>query len=428
MPISFPIDINISRSDAGSAQSWAVSITGPGVYTAGLVTDNDIVLDAEGVAGRHMTIDLTGDTVMVSSVEPDLPLKINGQFVMQAELKPGDRVELPGHTLSYGAMAAAAPARDVTDAAPAAPRAPEPPPEHRVELSYVLDRPSEPVTAAEEFPGAWFREPERVSVSKIHASGHDVEEIGFLAIGGGLGSFTWVDHLRVYGAETSDIRVVGIDPVCYANYKRYCRNSQIPDRERLRSNSQSTPDNIWGFPGYASRETLSDLARFRVGGLKYVYQVFGEPTVAESFTPRAGRVFDSIEREMTRIGWHDMFLRARAISLRMTDDGRYALAHCAKSRAATVASSGNALSSQGKCMSRRAIPPRVSSRISASSMRSTGRIAATWQTPTSSTITSTRNANRRASRATWSSAAAASSPRVSFSAFPRPERSTRISG
>jgi hypothetical protein len=163
-------------------------------------------------------------------------------------------------------------------------------------------------------------------MSKIHASGHNVEEIGFLAIGGGLGSFTWVDHLRVYGADASDIRVVGIDPICYSNYKRYCRNSQIPDHERLRSNSQSTPDNIWGFPGYASRETLSDLARFRISGLKHIYQVFGEPNVAESFTPRAGRVFDSIEREMTRIGWHDMFLRARAMSLRMTDDGRYALA------------------------------------------------------------------------------------------------------
>jgi hypothetical protein len=60
--------------------------------------------------------------------------------------------------------------------------------------------------------------------------------------------------------------------------------------------------------------------------LKHIYQVFGEPNVAESFTPRASRVFDSLEREMTRIGWRDMFVRARAISLRMTDDGRYALA------------------------------------------------------------------------------------------------------
>jgi pSer/pThr/pTyr-binding forkhead associated (FHA) protein len=334
MPISFPIDINVSRQDGGSAQSWVVSITGPGVYTAGLITDNDIVLDAEGVAARHMMIDLTGDAVKVSSVEPDLPLKINGTFVSEAELKPGDRVELPGHTVSYGkapaaqpAQSAAAPRAEAPRAAPAPRASAEPPPAERVELSYVLDRPSEGATSTEEdFPGAWFRDPERVSISKLHASGHNVEEVGFLAIGGGLGSFTWVDHLRVYGADASDIRVVGIDPICYSNYKRYCRNSQIPDHERLRSNSQSTPDNIWGFPGYASRETLSDLARFRISGLKHIYQVFGEPNVAESFTPRAGRVFDSLEREMTRIGWHDMFVRARALSLRMTDDGRYALA------------------------------------------------------------------------------------------------------
>lgn len=322
MPISFPVDINITREDGiGSAMSWSLSITGPGVYKAGLFTENDIVLDAEGIAGHHMKIDLTGDAVKVGSVEPDLPLKINGQYVMEAEVKPGDKVELPGHTISFGAMPAAeAPAEA------SAPAAPAPAVEQRVELSYILDRPSEPQTGAEDFPGAWFREPERVSVSKIHASGAPVEEVGFLAIGGGLGSFTWVDHLRVYGAEASDIRVVGIDPVCYKNYQRYCGNSQIPDHERLRSNSQSTPDNIWGFPGYASREALSDLARGRIGGLKYIYQVFGEPTVAESFTPRAGRVFASLEREMTRIGWHEMFIRARAISLRMTDDGRYALA------------------------------------------------------------------------------------------------------
>lgn len=317
MPISFPIDMNVTREGgAGAAQSWSVSITGPGVYTAGLDPDNDIVLDAEGVAARHVRIDLTGDKVRVSAIEPDLPIKVNGKYVLEADLGSGDRVDLPGHALSWGAMAAA-PARSAAAAPPA---------ERRVDLSYVLDRPGAPLTGEEDFPGAWFREAERVSVSKIHASGRKVEEVGFLAIGGGLGSFVWVDHLRVYGAEASDIRVVGIDPVCYRNYQRYCANSQIPDHERLRSNSQSTPDNIWGFPGYASRETLSDLARFRLGGLKYVYQVFGEPTVAESFTPRAGRVFASLEREMRRIGWHDMFIRARAISLRMTDDGRYALA------------------------------------------------------------------------------------------------------
>jgi pSer/pThr/pTyr-binding forkhead associated (FHA) protein len=321
MPVSFPIDINVSRLDAaGSAQSWTVSIAGPGVYNAGLLTDNDIVLDAEGVAGQHMMIELGDDLVRVVAVQSDLPLKINGQYVVEAALQPGDVIELPGHRLSYGTVAAAAePAgATITDAPP--------PSEHRVELSYVLDRPSDPTSTEGDFPGAWFEEPERVSVSKIHGSGHNVEEVGFLAIGGGLGSFTWVDHLRVYGADVSDIRVVGIDPICYRNYQRYCGNSQIPDHERLRSNSQSTPDNIWGFPGYASRETLSNLARGRVGGLKYVYQVFGEPTVAESFTPRAGLVFASLEREMTRIGWRDMFLRARAISLRMTDDGRYALA------------------------------------------------------------------------------------------------------
>jgi pSer/pThr/pTyr-binding forkhead associated (FHA) protein len=245
MPISFPIDINVSRQDfAGRPQVWSVSITGPGVYTAGLIADNDIVLEAEGVADRHLKIDLTGDQVRVSSVEPDVPLKINGRYVREADLVPGDTVEVAGHKLSYGTTAAGASAatNSFTEGT-------EKSSENRVDLSYVLDRPSEPATTLDEFPGAWFVGAERVSATRIRASGVKVEEVGFLAVGGGLGSFTWVDHLRVYGAEASDIRVVGIDPVCYANYKRYCRNSQIPDHERLRSNSQSTPDNIWGFPG-----------------------------------------------------------------------------------------------------------------------------------------------------------------------------------
>ena len=129
-----------------------------------------------------------------------------------------------------------------------------------------------------------------------------------------------MDHLRCYGIQAEDIKAIGTEEVCYQTYKRYCKNSQIPDHERLRSNSLSRPDNIWGFPGYAMREVGKGI------GVKGIFQVFGEPTLSESYTPRAGDVFDSLDIEAKRIGWDEMFLKAQVLGLRKTSDGRYAIA------------------------------------------------------------------------------------------------------
>ncbi|WP_081402965.1 hypothetical protein [Scytonema hofmannii] len=62
-------------------------------------------------------------------------------------------------------------------------------------------------------------------------------------------------------------------------YRLLCLNSQIPEKyERIRSNSDSCPDNIWGWPGYALREAWRSLF---VGNLrntgKCLWQVFAEP-------------------------------------------------------------------------------------------------------------------------------------------------------
>jgi pSer/pThr/pTyr-binding forkhead associated (FHA) protein len=58
-----------------------------------------------------------------------------------------------------------------------------------------------------------------------------------------------------------------------------------------------------------------------------MWQVFAEPTFAETYTPRAVNVFDSIDREVDRIGWHQMFRYGRVRGIRKTDDGRYAIAY-----------------------------------------------------------------------------------------------------
>lgn len=177
-----------------------------------------------------------------------------------------------------------------------------------------------------EFPGRLFDQAV-VPMAALRATGKLAGESNYLAVGGGIGSFVWVDHLRCYGVPEDQIRVVGVSDVSYEKWKEYCENSQIPNHERIRSNSISTPDNIWGFPGYALRESWSSLKNGDVRGVKYVFQVFGEPTLAETYTPRAEDVHRSLDREQIRIGWPRMFSFGRAIALRKTDDGRYVLAY-----------------------------------------------------------------------------------------------------
>ncbi|AFY50423.1 FHA domain-containing protein [Nostoc sp. PCC 7524] len=177
------------------------------------------------------------------------------------------------------------------------------------------------------FPPSAFQA-EQVAVQALHATGLPVDECDFLAVGGGLGSFIWSDLLRISGVRAEKIVALGLEPEPYARYKRLCLNSQIPLHERLRSNSDSCPDNIWGWPSYAWREAWHDLSKGKPDtALRYLWQVFGEPTFAETYTPRASNVFDSIDREAKRIGWSQIYRYGRVRAIRKTDDGRYCVAY-----------------------------------------------------------------------------------------------------
>ncbi|MEG4048191.1 FHA domain-containing protein [Microcoleus sp. Pol17_C1] len=179
-----------------------------------------------------------------------------------------------------------------------------------------------------EFPPIEFLQASQVSMRSLESRGLPVTEVDWAAVGGGLGSFIWVDLLRMCGVKIDRIAVLGMENQPYARYLRLCLNSQIPLRERLRSNSDSCPDNIWGWPPYALREAWQELRKGRLGmSLKLMWQVFAEPTFAETYTPRAGNVFDSIDREVDRIGWNQMFRYGRVRGIRKTDDGRYAIAY-----------------------------------------------------------------------------------------------------
>jgi len=185
----------------------------------------------------------------------------------------------------------------------------------------------QPVAVGGSFPPPAFQSPQ-VVVQDLHATGLPVEERDYAAIGAGLGSFIWADLLRIGGVKPHQIAALGMEEQPYARYKRLCLNSQIPLYERLRSNSDSCPDNIWGWPSYALREAWRDFFSGRWGDtFKELWQVFAEPTLAETYTPRAGNVFNSIDREAARIGWNQIFRYARVRSIRKTTDGRYAIAY-----------------------------------------------------------------------------------------------------
>jgi len=188
--------------------------------------------------------------------------------------------------------------------------------------------PPSPTVNTGEFPPIAFLHASEVTMRSIQSMGMPVEEIDWAAVGGGLGSFIWVDLLRICGVKADRIAVLGMENQPYARYRRLCLNSQIPLYERLRSNSDSCPDNIWGWPPYAVREAWQELLKGRLDvSLKLMWQVFAEPTFAETYTPRAENVFDSIDREVSRIGWNQMFRYGRVRGIRKTDDGRYAIAY-----------------------------------------------------------------------------------------------------
>ncbi len=188
--------------------------------------------------------------------------------------------------------------------------------------------PSEQMDA--DFPPSYFAH-RVVGVGDLYESGYDVEEVTYLTIGGGVGSFIFVDNLMIRGVSPSEIASVGMEASPYGRYKRLCEQSQIPPDERLRSDSGSTPDNIWGWPGYAVREIVTDIGQRQVGkAAKVMWKIFSEPILTDSYTPISGRVYASMDREAARIGWEAVSRLGRVLAIRMTDDGRYVAAYAAR--------------------------------------------------------------------------------------------------
>ncbi|MFT3661067.1 MAG: hypothetical protein QM809_06615 [Gordonia sp. (in: high G+C Gram-positive bacteria)] len=151
----------------------------------------------------------------------------------------------------------------------------------------------------------------------VEAAGIPIVDVPFVTVGSGIGSFVTVDYLRIFGVPTDQMAVLGPQDVPWRSYEYLTRVSQIPRGERLRSDSQSMPDNIWGFPSYALQEAWKDR---RLGPL---WNVFTEPIIANYYTPKAGQVFDAMEVEAKRIRYYDMLHNGQVRMIRRRHGGGY---------------------------------------------------------------------------------------------------------
>ncbi|MEY2959779.1 MAG: hypothetical protein RLZZ01_2347 [Actinomycetota bacterium] len=150
--------------------------------------------------------------------------------------------------------------------------------------------------------------------------GIPVVDVPLVTVGAGMGSFALTEYLRMSGLPTSAIAAIGPRSVPYETYRYLCHNSQIGDDTRIRSDSSSVMDNVWGWPGYAVREAFSDRPD---GMIRPLWSVLTEPLVADYWTPRAGQVFRSIDREMPRIGWDQMYVPGLVRTIRRRMGGGY---------------------------------------------------------------------------------------------------------
>jgi hypothetical protein len=153
--------------------------------------------------------------------------------------------------------------------------------------------------------------------SMLQQAGIPIVDVPFVTVGGGIGSFVTTDYLRIAGVPTEQIRVLSNLDFPYQTYEYLTRVSQIPDHARIRSDSSSRPDNIWGFPSYALTET------WRQKTPAHLIHLLLEPVFADYWTPLRSTVFGSIDKESKRIGYDKMRAKGVVRMIRKRYGGGY---------------------------------------------------------------------------------------------------------
>lgn len=156
---------------------------------------------------------------------------------------------------------------------------------------------------------------------QVAAAGVRVFDVPFVAVGGGIGSFVMVDYLRIAGVPAADIRVLTVLDQPWQNYEYLTAVSQVRRWRRLRSDSSSCPDNIWGFPSYAVREAFRGRKATEV--LAPLWSVLTEPILCDYWTPRAGDMFRAMEREANRIQYWESVTHGQVVMTHRRQGGGY---------------------------------------------------------------------------------------------------------
>ena len=311
-----------------NAQLGAIDLALPeGDSVLGRDPSCDFTLAADDLSRRHAQLTVAGDSVVVRDLHSTNGTYVNGDRIEQADVHPGDRIRFGPVTVELtGEVAAAGRAENIIAASAEGTRVVQPAGRDPGATQLIRLEAEPPALAAASERGIVGQDllsQPVISEQQLREHGIDVEVTTFAAAGGGMGSFVWTDLLRVSGVPAERIAVIGTEQAPYARYQRLCNNSQIPPHERLRSNSDSCPDNVWGYPGYATREIWGSLRRsdFRLAG-RLAWQIFGEPALTQTYTPRSGDVFRSLDREGERIGWQKMFRFGRIRAIRRSAEGR----------------------------------------------------------------------------------------------------------
>jgi pSer/pThr/pTyr-binding forkhead associated (FHA) protein len=276
-----------------------------------------IVLNSLEVSRYHALMTIEQGQLTIIDQGSSNGVLVNGQKQTTSQINPGDTLQLGNYQISI-----ALPSNTLPVTTPAS--------QSQIRFNSVTNRPDPritppPAVQVNSFLPAIFNQ-QQIDPQAIHATGLSIEEVDYATIGGGLGSFTWADLLRIGGVSAERIRVLGIEPKPYGRYQQLCLNAQIVPQERLRSSSDACPDNLWGFPSYATLEAVRDIAKGKLGsGLRHLWQVFTEPTLAVTYTPKSGDVIAAIDREAARISWGKMQRTAHVQAIRQTTDGRYVM-------------------------------------------------------------------------------------------------------
>jgi pSer/pThr/pTyr-binding forkhead associated (FHA) protein len=274
-----------------------------------------IQLDDGQVSRFHVLLDEEKGLLVATDSQSSNGIEINGSKQLQGYLQAGDRLGIGGYTLTIIEIGSASNSSKIL-------------------FNPVTNVPDPYLTK----PGGDGQQnaflPQIFQQQQVSIDGLKVETAEYGTVGGGFGSFAWVDLLRIAGVPATNIAVLSPEKSVYGRYRQLCLNAHVSDsfacakgdRERLRSQSDACPDNIWGFPSYGLREALRKLGRGQfMPGLQILWQLLAEPLLENSYSPVDEQVLQAVDREAARIGWQKMLRYAMVQTIRQTTDGRYAL-------------------------------------------------------------------------------------------------------